>query len=287
MLRRDLRQVWNSCAPSFEEKEECLEQILKQRTKDTDIRGIQWKPKGRLAPWLLIVLLMVAFIVSAYHVADIYGIVDSVSEWVDSVVPTLESTEPLPALDTTETTQKRTEVKELTYKSLAAKYVQAIEEDWDMARLQAEDISYLVMFLDKPEDLNCLITDIDGNDVQEMIITDGNVIYDLYTIADGEYVHILSGAERDSFTLTANNEIVNVSSGGAGHTIYRMYLYYGSNLIPMEMIVCDASRDPAAPWFRGIDDPEDVTPISEAEAREIIAMYPAAPIHGSVITMFD
>lgn len=286
MLRRDLRQIWNSCAPSFKEKEECLELILKQRTKDTDIRGIQWKPKGRLAPWLVIVLLIVAFIVSAYHVADIYGVVDRVSDWIDSVAPTVESSEAAPGLDTTETTQ-RTEAKELTYKPLAAKYVQAIEEDWDMARLQEEDISYLIMFLDKPENLSCLIEDIDGNDVQEMIITDGNVIYDLYTIADGEYVHILSGAERDSYTLTVNNEIVNLSSGGAGHTIYRIYLYYGTNLIPMELIVCDASKDPTAPWFRGIDDPEDVTPISEAEARDIIGMYPSAPIRGSVITIFD
>ena len=129
MLRRDLRQIWNSCAPSIREKEECLEQILKQRTKDTDIRGIQWKPKGRLAPWLVIVLLIVALIVSVYHVADIYGVVDRVSEWADSVVPTVESTETVPGLDTTETTQKRAEVTELTYKPLAAKYVQAIQED--------------------------------------------------------------------------------------------------------------------------------------------------------------
>ena len=285
MLRRDLRQVWNSCAPSFEEKEECLEQILKQRTKDTDIRGIQWKPKGRLAPWLVIILLGVAIVISAYHVADIYGVVDLVSEWVDSVVPTVENTETVPGTTTTDPSQTRTEPKELTYETLVAKYIQAIEEDWDMARLQEEDISHLVMFLDRPEDLSCLITDIDGNDVQEMIITDGNVIYDLYTISDGECVHILSGAERDSFTLTANNAIVNVSSGGAGYTIYRMYLYYGENLIPMEMIVCDAARDPAAPWFRGIDDPEDVSPISEAEARDIISMYPAVPIRGTVITM--
>ena len=287
MLRRDFRQTWNSCAPSAGQKEECLKEILEQRTKDTEIRGFQWRPKGQFAPWLLILLLIAALIVSAYYVADLYGVVDNVSDWVNSVLPNGEETDASTEPSTSEVTQSRPETNDISYGPLVAKYVQAIEEDWDMIRLQEEDISYLVMFLDRPEDLSYVIEDIDGNDVQEMIITDGNVIVDLYTISDGAYFHILSGAERDSFTLTANNEIVNVSSGGAGYTLYRMYLYYGTNLIPMEMIVCDASRDPSAPWFRGIDHPEDVTPISEAEAREIIAMYPSVPIRGTAVTMFD
>jgi len=287
MLRRDLRQIWNSCSPSVEEKETCLQQILAERTKDTDIRGIQWKPKGQLAPWLVIILSVLLVCASLYWAADRYGIVDQAVELAASVFPTRDMSDDTTLPSTTEDTRDQTEPQELSYKSIAEKYIHAIEEDWDMVRLQEEDISYLVMFLDRPEDLNYLITDLDGNGTEEMIVTDGNVIFDLYTSIEGEYVHILSGAERDSFTLTPNNEIVNVSSGGAGYTVYRMYLFYGTNLIPMEMIVCDASRDPAAPWFRGIDDPEDVTPISESEAREIIDMYPAAPIRGSAITMFD
>ena len=287
MLRRDLRQIWNSCSPSFEEKEACLERILAERTKDTDIRGIQWKPKGRLAPWLVIVLLVLVICASLYWVADRYGIIDWAVELTASVVPTRDKTDDTTLPSATEDTQNLTEPQQISYKSIAEKYIQAIEEDWDMIRLQEEDISYLVMFHDRPEDINYLITDLDGNGTEEMIISDGNVIYDLYTCSDGDIVHILSGAERDSFTLTANNEIVNISSGGAGYTVYRMYLFYGTNLIPMEMIVCDASRDPSAPWFRGIDDPENVTPISETEAREIIDMYPAAPIRGSAITMFN
>ena len=287
MLRRDLRQIWNSCSPSVEEKEACLERILAERTKDTDIRGIQWKPKGRVAPWLLIVVLLLTISASLYWVADFYGIIDQAAELAASVIPTEDGTDDTTLPSATEDTQGQSELQAISYKSIAEKYIRAIEEDWDMIRLQEEDISYLVMFMDRPEDLSYLITDLDGNGTEEMIITDGNNIYDLYTCSEGTCVHILSGAERDSFTLTSNNEIVNISSGGAGYTVYRMYLFYGTNLIPMEMIVCDASRDPSAPWFRGIDDPENVTPISETEAREIIDMYPAVPIRGSAITLFD
>ena len=122
---------------------------------------------------------------------------------------------------------------------------------------------------------------------QEMIVTDGNVIYDLYTCADDEYVHLITGAERNSYSLTADNMIINVGSGGAGNTVYRIFLYYGNNLIPVELIVCDASKDPQNPWFRGIDDVSSVEPITEKKAREIIDMYPAVPIPGTVITAYD
>ena len=287
MLRRDLRQIWDSASPSFELKEACLDRLLEQRPKDDQIRGLQWRPQGQFVSWLLFILLVLAIVVPAYYAADMYGVTDYVGELVLSVVPEKDILEEATTLPTTEYIPPQTEQQQLSYKPLAAKYVQSIAEDWDMIRCKEEDISYLVMFLDKPEDLGCLITDLDGNGIDEMIVTDGNLIYDLYTCSGGEYIHILSGAERDSFTLTADNEIVNVSSGGAGHTLYRMYLYYGTNLIPMELILCDASKDAIAPWFRGIDDPENVQPISEQEARDIIDMYPAVPLQSSVITIFD
>ena len=287
MLRRDLREIWNAGSPSFEEKEDCLGQLLEQRPKDDKIRGMKWRPKGRLLPWILIVLMIITVIIVAYYFADRFGVTDYVGELIGSVIPEKDKADDLTEPSTTEDVPTYTEPQQLSYKPLAAKYVKAIAEDWDMERCEEEDISYLVMFLDRPEDLSCSLVDLDGNGIQEMVVTDGNLIYDLYTCAGGEYVHILTGGERNTFTLTADNMIVNVGSGGASYTIYRIYLYYGTNLIPVELILCDASRDPAAPWFRGIDDPENVLPISEKEARAIIDMYPPVPIQSSVITLYD
>ena len=287
MLRRELREIWNAASPSIEEKEACLGLLLEHRPKDDKIRGQKWRPKGRFVPWLLIVLMIVTVVITAYYFAEQYGIIDYVEDLIASVVPEKDEKAEVTEPSTTEDIPTQSEPQQLSYKPLAAKYVQAIAEHWDMDRCEEEDISYLVMFLDKPEDLSCSLVDLDGNGVEEMVVTDGNLIYDLYTCAGGEYVHILTGGERNTFTLTADNRIVNVGSGGASYTIYRMYLYYGTNLIPIELILCDASRDPAAPWFRGIDDPEYVTPISEKEAREIISMYPPVPIQSSVITLYD
>lgn len=286
MLRRDLRDIWNGCTPSQEQKDQILEVLLAQRPRDTEMKGTKWRSKGQAGSWIAIILAALIVTGAAGYTLDHFGVTGYIAELFVT-----EPSEPEPSTDgassTTEAIPTQTQPQQLSYQPLAAKYVQAIQEDWDMERCEREDISYLVMFLDKPEDLNCAFVDLDSNGVQEMIVTDGNVIYDLYTCADGEFVHLITGAERNSYSLTADNMIVNVGSGGAGNTVYRIFLYYGNNLIPVELIVCDASKDPQNPWFRGIDDVSSVEPITEKKAREIIDMYPAVPIPGTVITVYD
>lgn len=286
MLRRDLRDMWSGCSPSQDQKDKILEVLLENRPREVEMRGAKWRAKGQAGSWIAIIIAMLLVIGAAGYALVYFGVTSYIAELFAT-----EPSEPKSTLDslpsTTETIPTQTQPQQLSYQPLAAKYVQAIQEDWDMMRCEQEDISYLVMFLDKPEDLNCAFVDLDGNGVQEMIVTDGNVIYDLYTCADGEFVHIITGAERNSYSLTADNMIVNVGSGGAGNTVYRIFLYYGNNLIPVELIVCDASKDPQNPWFRGIDDVSTVEPITEKMAREIIDMYPSAPIPGTVITVYD
>lgn len=286
MLRRDLRDVWNGCTPSQKQKDQILEVLLEQRPRDTEMKGTKWRSKGQAGSWIAIIIAVLVVMGAAGYTLDHFGVTGYIAELFAT-----EPSEPEPSTDgvssTTEAIPTQTQPQQLSYQPLAAKYVQAIQEDWDMERCEQEDISYLVMFLEKPEDLNCAFIDLDSNGVQEMIVTDGNVIFDLYTCADGEFVHIITGAERNSYSLTSDNMIVNVGSGGAGNTVYRIFLYYGNNLIPVELIVCDASKDPQNPWFRGIDDVSTVEPITEKMAREIIDMYPAAPIPGTVITVYD
>jgi len=287
MLRRDLRDVYNSCSPDLASKDRILDSILEQRPKDGEMKGRNWKPKGQAVAWLVIVLALLIVLSAAVYGAYRCGVFSYVEEMFATEPTEAQRTEPDSTPTTLPTEPVSTEPTQLSYQPLAAKYIQAIQEEWDMIRCQEEDISYLVMFLNNPEDLYCSIVDLDGNGITELIITDGNVILDLYTCANAEYVHLLSGAERNSYRLTADNMILNTGSGGAGNTVFQVYLYYGENLIPVEMIVCDASKDAQNPWFRGIDNLEDVKPITEQEAREIIGMYPSVPISGTVITACD
>ncbi len=72
--------------------------------------------------------------------------------------------------------------------------------------------------------LGYLIKDIDGNGTDELIFggnAEGSttwydgIIYDIYTISDGELVHVLDGWERNRYFLCENGVIANEGSGSA------------------------------------------------------------------------
>lgn len=71
--------------------------------------------------------------------------------------------------------------------------------------------------------LGYLIEDIDGNGTDELIFGQNDdpgsawngVIYDLYTISDGELVHVFSGGERDVYYFCENGMIANEGADGA------------------------------------------------------------------------
>lgn len=286
MLRRDLRDIYQSFSQEQDKKDLVLAQLLNERPKETEMKGRKWKPKGQVGAWAVIVIICLLLLAAAGFGLHYFGIDAQVADLV-STLPTIEQKPEDATLPPTEDQQVETAPVQLSYQPIAAKYVEAVLDSWDMERCEQEDISYMVMFQNIPEDILCSFIDLDGNGVEEMIVSDGIYIFDLYTCANGEYVHVFSGGERDRYTLTEDGFIVNVGSGGAGYTLYRINMYYGTNLIPVELILCDSSKDPAEPWFRGINDPEQVEPISEEAAREIIERYPSMKLEGEKITAFD
>ena len=66
--------------------------------------------------------------------------------------------------------------------------------------------------------------DLDGTD-ELLIANDGErqVIYDLYSLVDGQLVHVFSGWERNSYELRDNLTILNIGSNSAASTDYRFY----------------------------------------------------------------
>ena len=119
------------------------------------------------------------------------------------------------------------------------------------------------------------------------MITDGNVIYDLYTYVEGKTEHVITGGERNAYYLTAEHEIVNVGSNGAASTIHSFYIYSMGNLIVVERVFFDANQDPENPWFKGYAEAvEDADPISEEEANTIIDSYPTVEIPCTPITEY-
>lgn len=132
-----------------------------------------------------------------------------------------------------------------------------------------------------------LIEDIDGNGTDELIFgvtginpelssTWDGVIYDIYTMSDGELVHVLNGWERNRYYFCENGMIANEGSSGAADSNYAYFTFEASNLHLVEAVIYDGMRDADHPWFYSTEseyDSENASPISEEQAEEIMEKY--------------
>lgn len=135
------------------------------------------------------------------------------------------------------------------------------------------------------EILGYLIEDIDGNGIDELIFggngtrPDGSwdgIIYDIYTISDGELVHVLNGWERNRYYFCENGMIANEGSSSVAKSNHAYFTFWGSELHLIEAVIYDGERDQINPWFYSTEseyDTEYAEPISEELAKEIREKY--------------
>lgn len=169
------------------------------------------------------------------------------------------------------------------YSHVLQKYIDAINENWDMTRCEQEDISYLTTLLESTEDLGYSLIDLDGNGVEELIVTNGNVIYDLFTLLkDGSLFHLLSGADRGEYTLCENNYIAYVGFDSADWTRYYFYRVKGASLVLEQALEYNTHQGPDNPWFRSEGD--NLAPVSEADFQKTIDSYGKAALEFTSIT---
>ena len=169
----------------------------------------------------------------------------------------------------------------MAYDSLFALYRQALAEKWDMQQCSDNDISLMISnFAEDPDQISAYLLDLDGNGVMELIITDGMMIYDLYTLKSGSPVKLLTGWERNSYRLCLNNVIYNQGSNGAASTVFNYYQLTAGELVLVESVVFDANKDFENPWFRSSDGETPEVSITEEEAKQIMDSYPSISFLG-------
>lgn len=147
------------------------------------------------------------------------------------------------------------------------------------------DFSSALLTTGSYETLGYLAEDIDGDGIDELIFgengteTDsewGGIIYDIYTVSDGELVHVLNGWERNRYYLCENGMIANEGSSGAANSSYSYFTVESSALRLVESVIYDGTRDAGNPWFYSTeseDDAENAESISEEKAAEIRDKY--------------
>ncbi len=130
--------------------------------------------------------------------------------------------------------------------------------------------------------LGYTVMDIDGNGTEELLFGElgpditGTPIYDLYTIADWELVHVLDGWDRNRYYLTPDGGIMRQSSDSAFHYFTAYYAYEDGELHLLRSVIYDWNKNNSEPWFVSYISESDAStaePITESEAQAIMNYY--------------
>lgn len=130
------------------------------------------------------------------------------------------------------------------------------------------------------------IEDIDGNGTNELIFGENSepdsayegVIYDLYTMDDGELIHVFGGGERSRYYLCENGMIAHEGSSSAATSVNAYYTFEGTELHLAEAVLYNGWDYEDNPWFYSTQTDSyyhvgDAEPVNEEQARTIMEKY--------------
>lgn len=133
--------------------------------------------------------------------------------------------------------------------------------------------------------LGYAIRDVDGNGTDELLIGENTplgetVLYNMFTIRDGELVNVFNGWDRNRYYLCTNGNFINEGSSGAMQSSTIYYIYAKGEMIFIRSVIYDATMEPQGPWFvsyeKGwINDEPDPTlqEISQEKAMELSGAF--------------
>lgn len=172
-----------------------------------------------------------------------------------------------------------------SYQTVMETYKTALLESWDLQQCEEHNISLMVSyFAERPDELCAFFLDLDNNGRQELMITDGTMIYDLYTLDDSnEPVHLITGWERNAYQFCEENIISNHGSNSAASSVFCYYRMENGEMVLIEAILFDAAADPENPWFYSLDGATAAESLTEQEATACMDSYRTMSILGTPI----
>ena len=149
------------------------------------------------------------------------------------------------------------------YNDVIRKHITAINEKWDSAKLEKENMSYMYNVsgdINRDDLLNRFgyaYYDMNADGVDELVIgeiSEGNwkgVVYDIYTMVNREPRHVISGGSRNRYYVCDDVFVCNEYSSGALESGVRVYalLENSTELFPQVSFKYDAYANPQKPWF--------------------------------------
>jgi len=176
---------------------------------------------------------------------------------------------------------------ELTLPEPYEKLVSDVTELLNGGQVENDDFSVIFRMLartDYAKNAGFYVTDLDKDGTPEMLFgenqpqSNATVFYDLYTIKDGELVHVFDGWDRNRYYLVNNGGIANEGSSSAFESATAMYYYTNGELRLMLSVIYNSNANPENPWrisktsANAISESDQL--VTESEARYTLAQYP-------------
>ena len=134
------------------------------------------------------------------------------------------------------------------------------------------------------ENAGFYIADLDSDGTPELLLGEfqsgmkAPVFYDLYTLKDGEPVHVFDGWDRSRYYLCENGEIAHEGSSSAFNSFTSISNYADGRLRLTGSVIYDSNANPNYTWFLSTSSEyevdADARPLDEADAKYTLAMYP-------------
>ncbi len=153
------------------------------------------------------------------------------------------------------------------YDEIIQRYYEAVEEDWDTASLYRNGLPGEIAEKRAYGILGWCLLDIDGNGQEELLISDGQTIYDSYTVTASEELAPLMVTSLEKTVTLCQNGIFKAVYPNEGRTVYSYYKVTDEFTIPEKTIVYANGE------YRAGQTEERSQPISKDEAGRIMSEY--------------
>lgn len=130
------------------------------------------------------------------------------------------------------------------------------------------------------------VRDLDNNGVPELFIGENipggteTVFYDMFTLAEGELIHVFDGWDRSRYYISENGGIIHKGSNSAFDS-FTAYLYFADGeLHLMGSVLYNEIIDAGAPWYFSANSEAQVDEtaehVDENDALAFMGQYPAS-----------
>lgn len=270
-MKNEIREAYERMNPPKEARERMMKNIMKKKAKR---EGFYTAAPTRERWWTAIpaALALVAVLMVGWKVL----IPSGEGPMTDDPIATVDQTEaPVNVeLDILHLDELFPDVPE-QFISIVGDYYSGLKTNADLNGWKKLGLNpYAYENLDVIEGLGYALMDLDGNGKEELLITDGDQVYDLYVEVDGEIRELLAGridaqGKRNSIKLCEDKTLMVWQTSSGAFLVHWWRL--GKDGLGMTALVCEetVSLDSNDNWFTGPSD-KDAVEVSEEKAQEVL-----------------